>query len=268
MEKKVVTSSTGVILKPGHAITRMKRSGEIVAEALDAVKDVICPGISTADLNSVAEEVISSFKGARPAFKGYRGFPATLCVSVNEEVVHGIPSDKRELVEGDIVSLDVGVYLDGYYADAATTLPVGQISDELLQFLEATELALMNGLDKARPGNRLGDVSSTIQGVAERNGYSVVRSLVGHGIGSHLHEDPQVPNYGFANTGMELKEGLVLAIEPMFNMGGWEVKTLNDRWTVVTLDGSRSAHFEHTVAITGDEPLIITSKNGNWDLDG
>ena len=265
-EETIVPSSAGVILKPAHAIARMKRSGEIVAETLDAVRAAIRPGISTADLDAVAEGVIYSFEGARPAFKGYRGFPATLCVSVNEEVVHGIPSEERRLEEADIVSLDVGVYLDGYYADAAITVPVGEVSSELIRFLQVTQMALMEGLEKARPGNRLGDVSAAIQNVGERGGYSVVRNLVGHGIGSHLHEDPQVPNFGLPNTGMELKEGLVLAIEPMFNMGGWEVKTLYDQWTVVTLDDSKSAHFEHTVAITGDGPMIITLKNGKENL--
>lgn len=262
-EELVIGSTGGVVLKPARAIEKMRRSGRIVAATLSTVRSVIRPGASTFELDALAEEVICSFDGARPAFKGYRGFPSSLCVSVNEEVVHGIPSEKRKLKEGDIVSLDVGVFLNGYYADAAITVPVGSVSDDVLKFLDVTEQALMEGLDRARPGNRVGDISARVQEIAERNGYSVVRSLVGHGIGTHLHEEPQVPNYGFPGTGIELKEGLVLAIEPMFNMGGWEVKTLYDRWTVVTLDGSYSAHFEHTVAVTMDRPLIITDGNGS-----
>ncbi len=260
-EEAAIESPDGVSLKSPDAIAKMRSSGRIVAAALQAVRDYIEPGVSTADLNGVAEDTILSFEGALPAFKGYRGFPCTLCVSLNDEVVHGIPSRKRKLKEGDIVSLDVGVFLDGYFADAAITVPVGDVPESVVRFLEVTELALMKGLDRARPGNRLGDISSTIQGVAEAERYSVVRSLVGHGIGSSLHEDPQVPNFGFPGTGIELREGLVLAIEPMFNMGGWEVRTLQDNWTVVTVDGSISAHFEHTVAITRDEPQILTRKD-------
>jgi methionyl aminopeptidase len=251
-----------VTLKSSDAIERMRRSGRIVAEALEAVREAARPGVSTGDLDALAEETIRAHRGARPAFKGYRGFPATLCVSVNEEVVHGIPSRKRILQEGDVASIDVGVCLDGYYGDAAITLPIGEVPGEVLRFLEVTEAALMTGLDRARPGNRVGDIGAAIQEVAESHGYSVVRSLVGHGIGSRLHEDPQVPNFGRPNTGMELKEGLVLAIEPMFNMGGWEVRTLLDQWTVVTSDGSRSAHFEHTVAVTRNGPVVLTCANG------
>ncbi len=258
-----MSDSRGVVLKPAPAILEMKQSGTIVAETLETVRDAIRPGITTADLDSVAEEVIYSFRGARPAFKGYRGFPATLCVSVNDEVVHGIPSKERRLKEGDIVSADVGVCLSGYYADAAITAPAGRVSESIIKFLEVTEDALLKGIEQARPGGHLGDISAAIQAVAERNGYSVVRSLVGHGIGSNLHEDPQVPNFGFSNTGIELQEGLVLAIEPMFNVGGWEVKTLFDQWTVVTEDGSHSAHFEHTVAVMSDGPVILTGRNGN-----
>ncbi|OGF97060.1 MAG: type I methionyl aminopeptidase [Candidatus Glassbacteria bacterium RBG_16_58_8] len=249
----------GITLKPSRVIARMKRGGEIVAEALSAVRKAVQPGISTAELDAIAEETIRMHKGARPAFKGYRDYPATLCVSVNEEVVHGIPARDRRLREGDIVSLDIGVQLNGYFTDAAITVPVGKIPDEVAKFLAVTEHALMEGINEARPGGRLGDISATIQGIAEGNGYSVVRSLVGHGIGSSLHEDPQVPNFGNPDTGIELVEGLVLAIEPMFNMGGWEVRTLRDNWTVVTVDGSCSAHFEHTVAITRDKPLILTA---------
>ena len=261
-EEAIIERSGGVILKPAHAIEKMRLSGKIVAETLESVRSVIRPGATTLELDLIAEEVIRSHRGARPAFKGYRGFPATLCVSVNDEVVHGIPSGKRRLRDGDIVSLDVGVCLDGYYADAAITAPVGSVPEDVARFLGVTHQALMEGLERARAGNRLGDISAKIQEIAERNGYSVVRSLVGHGIGTHLHEEPQVPNFGFAGTGMELREGLALAIEPMFNMGGWEVKTLHDGWTVVTLDGSASAHFEHTVVVTSGEPVIITSANG------
>lgn len=261
MNKETAVGSTGgVVLKSARAIETMRQSGRIVAETLKTVSDTIRPGKSTHELDTIAEEVIRSHDGARPAFKGYRGFPASLCVSINEEVVHGIPSRKRILNDGDIVSLDVGVFLNGYYADAATTVPVGSVPNDILEFLSVTKDALMSGLDRARPGNRLGDISARIQEIAEKNGYSVVRSLVGHGIGTNLHEEPQVPNYGFPGTGIKLEEGLVLAIEPMFNMGGWEVRTMYDRWTVVTLDGSFSAHFEHTVAVTDDQPLIVTEE--------
>jgi methionyl aminopeptidase len=259
-EETTIQSPDDIALKSAQAIDKMKCSGRIVADTLQAVRDVIQPGLSTADLNGVAEATIRSFSGAQPAFKGYRGFPCTLCVSINEEVVHGIPSEKRKLKEGDIVSLDVGVFLDGYFADAAITVPVGEVTESVTRFLEVTEMALLKGLDRARHGNRLGDISSTIQSIAERERYSVVRSLVGHGIGSDLHESPQVPNFGFPGTGIELQEGLALAIEPMFNVGGWEVRTLQDQWTVVTADGSLSAHFEHTVAVTQDKPLILTMK--------
>jgi methionyl aminopeptidase len=261
-EEIVIQESTTATLKSSQAIARMKRSGRIVAETLDAVRKMVRPGVSTAELDEVAERTIRSHDGARPAFKGYRGFPATLCVSLNEEVVHGIPSRKRVLRKGNIVSLDVGVYFDGYYADAAITVSVDDVPEEVRRFLDVTEMSLQMGLDQARPGKRLGDISAAIQEVGESHGFSVIRSLVGHGIGSQLHEDPQVPNFGQPNTGMELKEGLVLAIEPMFNMGGWEVKTLFDRWTVVTVDGSFSAHFEHTVAITRNGPMILTDGNG------
>jgi len=258
-----VTNPRGVVLKPDRVIARMKQSGKIVAKALDEVCAAVCPGVTTAELDAVAEETIVSFKGARPAFKGYHGFPSTLCVSINDEVVHGIPTKSRSLREGDIVSIDVGASLGGYFADGAVTVPVGKVPEEVASFLRVTEMALEKGISKARPGNRLGDISAAIQSVAERNGYSVVRSLVGHGIGANLHEEPPVPNFGLPNTGIELKEGLVLAIEPMLNMGGYGVRTRDDRWTVVTLDGSVSAHFEHTVAITGNGPLVITSNNGD-----
>jgi len=251
-----------VTLKSPETIERMRRSGAIVSEALDVVRRAAEPGITTADLDDLAERTIRAHAGASPAFKGYRGFPATLCVSVNEEVVHGIPSKKRVLRDGDVVSIDVGTRFDGYYGDAATTVMVGRVPARIRRFLEVTESALMAGIDRARPGNRLGDIGAAIQEVGEGHGYSVVRSLVGHGIGSRLHEEPQVPNFGQPNTGMVLREGLVLAIEPMFNLGGWEVRTLLDQWTVVTADGSRSAHFEHTVAVLRDGPEILTGGNG------
>jgi methionyl aminopeptidase len=214
------------------------------------------PGVTTADLDRLAEEFIIG-EGAIPAFKGYRGYPATLCTSVNEEVVHGIPSARR-LEEGDIIGIDVGAIVEGFYGDAAVTLPVGRISDEAARLIRVTEAALAAGLAQVRAGNRLSDISHAVQTVAEAAGYSVVTDFVGHGIGRNLHEDPQVPNFGKPGEGPRLKEGLVLAIEPMVNIGGHEVEVLSDRWTVVTRDKSLSAHFEHTIAITPDGPKVLT----------
>jgi len=221
------------------------------------LRERVKPGVTTADLDRLAEEFIRR-EGGSPAFKGYRGFPATLCTSVNEEVVHGIPSSKKRLQEGDIIGVDVGAIVEGYYGDAAVTLPVGQISDEASRLIRVTEAALAAGLAKVKVGNRLSDISHAVQAVAEAEGYSVVRDFVGHGIGRNLHEDPQVPNFGKPGEGPRLKEGLVLAIEPMVNVGGREVEVLSDRWTVVTRDKSLSAHFEHTVALTSDGPKILT----------
>jgi methionyl aminopeptidase len=236
----------------------MRASGKVVAEVLQALESQIRPGVATAELDRLAESIIRAHEGARPAFKGYGGFPASICASVNEEVVHGIPSKSRTLEAGDIVGIDVGVLLNGYHADAARTFAVGPVTEQTRRLLSVTKSALEAGIDAARPGARLGDVSAAIQGVAESAGFSIVRDLVGHGIGQHLHEDPQVPNFGVEGRGLELEPGLVIAIEPMVNVGGSEVRTLEDAWTIVTIDGSLSAHFEHTVAITENGPDILT----------
>ena len=247
-----------VTLKSEREIERMRASGRVVAEVLEALESEIHPGVSTADLDRLAESIIRGHEGARPAFKGYGGFPASICASVNEEVVHGIPSKSRTLDAGDIVGIDVGVLMDGYHADAARTFAVAPVTEQTEKLLTVTKAALEAGIDAARAGARLGDVSAAIQSVAERAGFSIVRDLVGHGIGQHLHEDPQVPNFGVEGRGLELEPGLVIAIEPMVNVGGAEVRTIEDAWTIVTIDGSLSAHFEHTVAITENGPDILT----------
>jgi methionyl aminopeptidase len=247
-----------VTLKSEREIERMRASGKVVAEVLQALGAQVQPGVATAELDRLAETIIRAHEGARPAFKGYGGFPASICASVNEEVVHGIPSKSRTLEAGDIVGIDVGVLMDGYHADAARTFAVGPVTEETQRLLSVTQSALEAGIDAARPGARLGDVSAAIQNVAEAAGFSIVRDLVGHGIGQHLHEDPQVPNFGVEGRGLELEPGLVIAIEPMVNVGGSDVRTLEDAWTIVTIDGSLSAHFEHTVAITENGPDILT----------
>ncbi|HET9333486.1 MAG TPA: type I methionyl aminopeptidase [Gemmatimonadota bacterium] len=247
-----------VTLKSEREIERMRASGKVVAEVLQALEAEIRPGVATAELDRLAESIIRAHEGARPAFKGYGGFPASICASVNEEVVHGIPSKSRTLEAGDIVGIDVGVLMSGYHADAARTFAVGPVTEQTRRLLSVTQSALEAGIDAARPGSRLGDVSAAIQSVAESAGFSIVRDLVGHGIGQHLHEDPQVPNFGVEGRGLELEPGLVIAIEPMVNVGGSEVRTLEDAWTIVTIDGSLSAHFEHTVAITENGPDILT----------
>lgn len=245
-----------IIAKSAAEIDVMREAGRITALALDAVSSAVAPGITTADLDAIAEDVIVK-AGARPAFKGYHGFPATLCTSVNDQVVHGIPG-ARVLREGEIVSVDCGAIVDGYYGDSARTFPVGQVSAEAARLMDATRLSLEAGIARCRPGMRLYDVSAAVQQVAEAAGFSVVREYVGHGIGRAMHEDPQVPNYGKAGTGPTLRTGMVLAIEPMINAGGADVRSLDDGWTVVTLDGAMSAHFEHTVAVTEDGPLVLT----------
>jgi methionyl aminopeptidase len=246
-----------IILKAGHEIDLISRASRVVALTIAFLRERVKPGVTTGELDRMAEEFILR-EGARPAFKGYRGYPATLCTSVNEEVVHGIPSTKRRLQEGDIIGIDVGAIVEGYYGDAAVTLPVGQVSDDAARLIRVTEQSLDAGLAQVRVGNRLSDISHAVQTVAEREGYSVVTDFVGHGIGRNLHEDPQVPNFGRPGEGPRLKEGLVLAIEPMINVGRSEVDVLADRWTVVTRDKSLSAHFEHTVAITSDGPRVLT----------
>lgn len=237
-------------------IELMRKSNRLAAQVLKRLREAIRPGITTEQLNQMAEDMIKG-AGATPAFKGYRGYPATLCVSINEVVVHGIPG-QRALHTGDIVSLDVGVLLNEYYGDAAITCPVGEVTEEATRLLFVAEGALAKGIEQARAGNRLFDISYAIQSWAEAHGFSVVRDFVGHGIGRNLHEDPQVPNFGTPGTGPRLRPGMVLALEPMINAGGWEVKVLDDGWTVVTADGSLSAHFEHTIAITENEPDILT----------
>ncbi len=237
----------------------MRAGGHILAEVMDRLRALVKPGISTAEIDREAETFIEG-KGAQPAFKGYRGFPATVCTSINEEVVHGIPSPDRRLEEGDIIAMDLGCIVDGYYADCAFTLPVGEVPAGVQQLLDVTRESLDRAVDQCRPGRRLGDVSHAVQEHVERHGFSVVRAFVGHGIGRDLHEDPQIPNFGEPGRGPTLKPGMVLALEPMVTMGGWEVRILPDRWTAVTEDGSLAAHFEHTVAITENGPDILTRR--------
>lgn len=245
-------------LKTADEIETIGRAGRIVSDTLAHVAELARPGVSTAALDEAAEAFIRSHEGATPAFKGLYDFPGTLCTSLNQEVVHGIPSDRRELAEGDVLSVDVGVKLDGLFADAAITVPIGPQPPETERLLEATQQGLAAGIDAARIGATIGDVGAAIQKVVEAQGYSIVRELVGHGVGHLPHEDPQVPNYGRPGTGPRLCEGLVIAIEPMVNLGSREVRTLEDGWTVVTADGSLSAHFEHTVAVTAEGPRILT----------
>ena len=236
----------------------MRRSGRIVREVLDLVRNLVRPGATTMDLERAAEQKMRDL-GAKPAFKGYYDYPCVLCTSINEEIVHGIPSEKRMLKEGDIVSVDCGVVLDGYYGDAAITVPVGQeITPELQKLLKVTEESLYRGIEKVWIGNSVGDIGEAVQRHVESNGFSVVREFVGHGIGTRLHEEPQVPNYRSGGPNPRLREGMVLAIEPMVNYGKPEARVLSDKWTAVTADGSYSAHFEHCVAVTKDGPVILT----------
>jgi methionyl aminopeptidase len=248
-----------VILKRPDEIEKMRASNRIVAEILAALQEKTKPGITTIELDRYSEEMAKK-KGAKPAFKGYRGYPFALCASVNAEVVHGMPSN-RILKSGDIISLDFGVYYKGYYGDAAITVPIGDISEEAMKLLKITEQSLYDGIRQAEVGNRLGDISSVVQNRVEAAGFSVVRDFGGHGIGKRLHEEPHVPNYGIGGRGIELKSGMVLAIEPMVNTGTYKVNILDNGWTVVTEDGKLSAHFEHTVAITEQGPVILSLKN-------
>jgi methionyl aminopeptidase len=245
-----------ILLKTDAEVAEMRVAGEIVAGAHQRVRELLRPGLTTLELDREIEAFIRG-KGGEPAFKGYRGYPASSCLSVNDEVVHGIPG-KKVLQGGDIIGVDIGVKAGGFYADAAQTLPVGAIDSEAARLLRVTKEALYLGIDRARAGNRLGDVSHAIQKHVESAGMSVVRTLVGHGIGRSMHEDPQVPNYGRPGEGAVLKAGMVLAIEPMVNAGAHEVEILEDKWTVVTADGSLSAHFEHSVAVTDSGPAILT----------
>ncbi|MDH4227763.1 MAG: type I methionyl aminopeptidase [Deltaproteobacteria bacterium] len=250
-------SQDAVILRSFEEIEKLRQSNRIVAEVLSILSKQAASGVTTMDLEEVAADEIKK-RGGRPAFKGYRGYPFCLCTSVNEEVVHGMPSKKRVLKEGDIVGIDCGVLLDGYYGDSAVTVPIGKVSSEAARLIEVTRRCLELAIEAARPGNRLHDISHAVQSHAEEAGFSVVRAFVGHGIGKSLHEAPQVPNFGTPGTGMKLKEGMVLAIEPMINAGGPDVKVLSDGWTAVTKDGGLSAHFEHSVAITKDGPLVLS----------
>jgi len=250
-----------IYLKNKEEIDKMRSAAQVVVEALGRLKESVVPGVSTWDLDRMAEEIALK-NGAKPAFKGYSNYPASVCFAVNDEVVHGIPSKKKILKEGDIVGLDFGVSLEGYYGDSAITVPVGEVSAMALKLLRVTEESLKRGIGKACAGNRLFDISGAIQTYVEEEGFSIVRSFVGHGIGKKLHEDPQVPNFvpenGSHGKGIKLKPGMVIAIEPMVNVGRPDVKILSDGWTAVTVDGTLSAHFEHTVAVTDAGPVVLT----------
>ncbi|MEX0743660.1 MAG: type I methionyl aminopeptidase [Actinomycetota bacterium] len=249
-----------IIYKSAEEIAKMRKAGRVVAGTIDRVVAALRPGIATADLDAVAEAYIDE-QGAIPSFKGYKGYPASICVSINEEVVHGIPSPKRVLAEGDILSLDFGAIWEGFHADSALTMFVGDPpSAEAEKLVRVTEEALEAGISQIGPGARLSDVGAAVQQVAEGAGFSVVREYVGHGIGRNLHEDPQIPNYGEPGRGPLIKPGLVVAVEPMVNIGGWETRVLADDWTVVTEDGSLSAHFEHTIAVTEDGREVLTAR--------
>jgi methionyl aminopeptidase len=248
-----------IILKSSQEIEKMARACGIVAKTLDAAKAIVKPGITTAEIESFLDAYIRE-NNAVPAFKGYRGYPASICTSVNNEVIHGIPSD-RVLKEGDILSVDLGVYKDGFYGDAAYTFPVGKIHPDIERLLKVTEEALYIGIENAKADNRVSDISYSIQNHVESNGFSVVRAFVGHGIGSELHEEPQIPNFGLPGRGPKLRPGMTLAIEPMVNEGESEVLILDDGWTVITMDGKLSAHFEHTILVTLDKPRILTKFN-------
>jgi methionyl aminopeptidase len=246
-----------VVLKSSQEIEKMRRAGQVVREVLELVRSQVKPGATTFDLEKAAQDRVDQLR-VKAAFKGYHGFPCVLCTSVNSEVVHGIPSPKRVLKQGDIVSVDFGVVVDGYYGDAAITVPVGKVAPDAERLLKVTEASLHAGIAAVRPGATLGDVGAAVQGVVEREGFSVVRDFVGHGIGAQMHEEPQVPNFGEAGRGMKLKTGMVIAIEPMVNAGKPDVVVLDDGWTAVAKDGSMSAHFEHTVAVTADGARILT----------
>ena len=247
-----------VVCKSQSELDKMRRSGHIVRQVLDELRAMVAPGVSTMDLEKLAERRIKE-SGAKPAFKGYYGYPCVLCTSINDEIVHGIPSAKRVLKTGDIVSIDCGVVLDGYYGDAAITVAVGDlVSPERKKLMEVTEQSLYKAIEKVKIGNTISDIGGAVQEFVEAAGFSVVREFVGHGIGTKLHEEPQVPNFRSRGADMRLREGMVLAIEPMVNTGGPEARVLEDKWTAVTLDGSSSAHFEHCVAVTRNGPLILT----------
>jgi methionyl aminopeptidase len=246
-----------IIIKSQNEITKIAESCRVVAEVLESLKSFVQDGISTAEIERFVESQIAK-KSAQPAFKGYRGYPSSVCLSVNDQVVHGIPSHRLKLKKGDIISIDLGVLLNGFYGDAAITLSIGEISQDAKKLLRVTEDALYVGISKAVVGNRVSDISSAIQQHVETSGFSVVRAFVGHGIGRFLHEDPQVPNFGRPGTGVRLREGMTIAIEPMVNVGSPDIRILEDGWTAVTSDGSLSAHFEHTIAVAKNGPIILT----------
>ena len=246
-------------LKSSREIELMAQGGKILAATVEHLRNAVHPGLSTGELDQIAEDFIRSHDGATPAFKGLYGFPGSICTSINNEIVHGIPSRKRVLKEGDLLSIDVGVGYKGYFTDSAVTVPVGDVDQETRRLLAVTQEALAAGIAAAQPGNHIGDIGAAVQAVVERAKFSVVRDLVGHGIGTEFHEEPQVPNYGKPKRREKLVPGLTIAIEPMVNAGGPATKTLSDRWTIVTIDGSRSAHFEHTVAITDSGPRVLTA---------
>jgi methionyl aminopeptidase len=249
-----------IVCRSATELERMQEAGRLVGEVLSELASKVAPGVTTAELDEMAERRILK-AGATPAFKGYHGYPATICASINDEVIHGIPSGRRVLAEGDIISIDVGAALDGYYGDSALTLAVGQVSEQAATLLRVTEEALYKAIERVRPGSRLSDIGHAVQSHVEAYGFSVVREFVGHGIGQRMHEEPQVPNYGEAGHGPRLAEGMVLAIEPMVNAGKAAVKVLTDGWTAVTRDKSLSAHFEHTVAVTAGEPWVLTARS-------
>lgn len=246
-----------IYIKSEREIEKMRRAGEIVFEALNLIESMVRPGITTKELDIAAEKFIL-LKKATPSFKGYGGFPGSICASLNNEVVHGIPSDKVILKDGDIISIDIGAIVDGYHGDAARTFPVGNVDEETMRLIKVTEESFFEGIKYAKEGHRLTDISHAIQEYVEKHGYSVVRDYVGHGIGKSLHEDPQIPHFGPPNRGPRLKKGMVLAIEPMVNMGTFHVKVLEDDWTVITRDGKLSSHYENTVLITEGEPELLT----------
>ena len=248
----------GITIKSPQEMESMRRAGAVVGATLSALRAAVRPGLRTRDLDAIANREITKL-GAKPAFKGYRGFPASICTSINAEIVHGIPGD-RVIKEGDLVKLDVGAVVEGFIGDAAITLAVGAISDEAKDLIEVTRLSLEEGIKAARQGARVGDIGAAVQNFAEGRGYGVVREYVGHGVGRFLHEDPQIPNYGPPGKGPLLRRGMTIAIEPMVNLGGWRTRLLDDQWTVVTADGSLSAHFEHTIAITDGDPEILTAE--------
>ena len=250
------TYSGGITVKSPRELDSMRRAGEIVGKTLELLRASVEPGMTTRDLDRIAFKEITRH-GATPTFKGYRGFPASICTSVNEEIVHGIPGRKR-LKEGDLVKVDVGATIEGFIGDAAVTIPIGEVPEDLIALMDDTRVGLEAGIKAAVPGARVGDIGAAVQAYGESRGYGVVREFVGHGVGRFLHEDPQIPNYGVAGRGALLRAGMCIAIEPMFNLGDWRTKILGDQWTVVTIDGKLSSHFEHSIAITEQGPEILT----------